>query len=98
MSEWMAESIDWKQVRKDAGLPPGSEKALIEGYFYALKNPPEGSHLFTEELLAAALEKYYPGLISGPRVEDYPPSKTRKGMQMARAIIAAAKEAERENE
>ena len=57
---------------------------------------PEGTAIVTVESLAAALERYYPGLISGPRVEDYPPSKTRKGMQMARAIIAAAKEAERD--
>lgn len=42
-----------------------------------------------QEALAQACEKVYPGLVSGPRISDYPPSETRKGMQMAAAILDA---------
>lgn len=34
---WQNDGPDWKQIRKDAGLPRGSEAAIIEGYHYALR-------------------------------------------------------------
>jgi hypothetical protein len=89
--EGVFSGIDWKQVRKEAGLPPGSEKALIEGYFLALKEPPPDTAFFTVDSLAAALHAINDDGCRGPYADcDIRAQFTDE----AAAIIQAAKEAE----
>ena len=60
---WQDDGPDWKQMRKDHGLPPGSESAIIDIWF-------EAAAAERERLRARVIENPEAGILT--TTEDWP--------------------------